>query len=81
MTRELRTEQQLLEMVTKALAANPETSGWSATAVQEHPEDEQGCNWEIHYLHGASDCANAKESVMPVASRVINDLRNRYNLL
>ena len=23
----------------------------------------------------------AKEAVMPVASRVINDLRNRYNLL
>ena len=81
MMRELRTEQQLLDMVTKALAANPETTGWSPSAVHEHLEDEHGCNWDIHYLRGDSNSANVKERAMPMASRVINDLRNRYNLL
>jgi hypothetical protein len=81
MTRELRTEQDLMEIVSRALADNPDTTGWSPTAIQEHVEDEEGCNWDIDYLHGDSRSANVREIVMPAASKVINDLRRRYNLL
>jgi hypothetical protein len=81
MTRELRTEQELMQIVSRALADNPDTTGWSPTAIQEHIEDEGGCNWDIDYLHGDSKSANVKEIVMPAASKVINDLRSRYNLL
>lgn len=81
MPREARTEQELLALVTAALEANPDTTGWSPTAIQEHEEDSEGCNWDIHYLRGNSEAAEVKDVVMPVAARIINTLRSRYSLL
>lgn len=80
MPRELKTEQELLEIVTKALGANPDTTGWAPTGIQEHAEDTEGCNWNINYLHGDSKNADVKEIVMPAAAKIINELRKQYTL-
>jgi hypothetical protein len=78
--RELKTEQELLEIVSKALDANTDTTGWSPTGIQEHAEDSEGCNWNINYLHGDSKDADVKEIVMSAAEEIINGLRKQYNL-
>jgi hypothetical protein len=80
MSRELKTEQELLDIVTKALDANADTTGWIPTGIQEHAEDSEGCNWNINYLHGDSKDADVKEIVMPAAEEIINELRRHYNL-
>jgi hypothetical protein len=80
MLRELKTEQELLEIVSKALDANADTTGWSPTVIQEHTEDSERCNWNINYLHGDSKDADVKEIVMSAAEAIINDLRKQYNL-
>jgi hypothetical protein len=80
MPRELKTEQELLEIVTNALGANADTTGWGSTGTQEHAEDSEGCNWNINYLHGDSKDADVKEIVMPAAAEIINELREHYNL-
>jgi hypothetical protein len=80
MPRELKTEQELVEIVTKALEANADTTGWSPTGIQEHAEDSEGCNWNINYLHGDSKDADVKEIVMPAAAEIINELHKEYNL-
>jgi hypothetical protein len=80
MPRELKTEQELLEIVTNALGANADTTGWRPTGIQKHAEDSEGCNWNINYLHGDSKAADVKEIVMPAAAEIINELREQYNL-
>jgi hypothetical protein len=80
MPREFKTEQELLEIVTQALGANADTTGWSPTGIQEHAEDSEGCNSNINYLHGDSKDADVKEVVMPAAAKVINELRKQYTL-
>jgi hypothetical protein len=81
MPRELKTEQELLEIVSKALDANADTTGWSPKGIQEHGEDSEGCNWNINYLRGDSQDADVKEIVMSAAEEIINDgLRKQYNL-
>jgi hypothetical protein len=80
MPRELKTEQELLEIVTNALGANADTTGWGPTGIQEHAEDAEGCNWNINYLHGDSKNAVVKEIVMPAAAEIINKLRKQYAL-
>jgi hypothetical protein len=80
MPRELKTEQELLEIVSKALDANTHTTGWSPTGIQEHAEDSEGCNWNINYLHGDSKDADVKEIVMSAAEEIIDGLRKQYNL-
>ena len=80
MSRELKTEQALLEIVTKALEANADTTGWIPTGIQEHAEDSEGCNWNINYLRGDSTDADVKEIVMSAAEGIINELRNQYSL-
>jgi hypothetical protein len=64
MLRELKTEQELLEIVSKALDANADTTGWSPTGIQEHAEDSERRNWNINYLHGDSKDADVKEIVI-----------------
>ena len=80
MSRQLKTEQELLDIVTKALDVNSDTTGWIPTGIQEHAEDSEGCNWNINYLHGDSKDADVKEIVMPAAEEIINELRIHYNL-
>ena len=80
MPRELKTDQELLEIVTKALEANADTTGWCPTGIQEHAEDSEGCNWNINYLQGDSKDADVKDIVMPAAEAIINELRKQYNL-
>lgn len=38
MLHELKTAQELLEIVSNALDANADTAGWSPTGIQEHAE-------------------------------------------
>ena len=44
MPRELKAEQERLEIVSKALDASADTTGWSPTGIPEHAEDSEGCN-------------------------------------
>jgi hypothetical protein len=80
MLHELKTAQELLEIVSNALDANADTAGWSPTGIQEHAEDSEGCNWNINYLHGDSQDADVKEIVMAAAEGIINGIRKQYNL-
>ena len=80
MSRELKTEQELLELVVKALNANPDTAGWIPTGFHETVEDEEGCNWDISHLHRDRKDADRREVANSKAAAIINELRGRYNL-
>jgi hypothetical protein len=80
MSRELKTERELLELVVQALDANPVTSGWIPTGFHETVEDEEGCNWDINHLHRDRKDTDARDAASRVAGEIINDLRGRYNL-
>ncbi|MFM0500489.1 hypothetical protein [Paraburkholderia caffeinilytica] len=80
MSRELKTEQELLGLVVKALDANPVTAGWIPTGFHETVEDEDGCNWDITHLHRDRKDAEVREVATSEAAGIINDLRRRYNL-
>ena len=80
MSRELKTERELLELVVQALDANPATAGWIPTGFHETVEDEDGCNWDISHLHRDRKDADVREAASKAAAGIINDLRGRYNL-
>ncbi|ORC48981.1 hypothetical protein B2G74_12935 [Burkholderia sp. A27] len=80
MSRELKTEQELLALVVKALDANPATAGWIPTGFHETVEDETGCNWDITHLHRDRKDAELRDAAANQAAALINDLRGRYNL-
>ena len=80
MSRELKTEQELLELVVKALDANPSTAGWIPTGFHETVEDEGGCNWDISHLHRDRKDADKRDAANSAAAAIINELRGRYNL-
>ncbi|NPT45680.1 hypothetical protein GNZ12_31045 [Paraburkholderia sp. 1N] len=80
MSRELKTEQELLELVVKALDANPATTGWIPTGFHETVDDEDGCNWDITHLHRDRKDADVRDAANSEAARIINELRSRYNL-
>jgi hypothetical protein len=80
MSRELKTEQELLGLVVKALDADPATAGWIPTGFYETVEDEQGCNWDITHLHRDRKDSDVREVASSAAARIINELRGRYNL-
>ncbi|NKJ48582.1 hypothetical protein CIC12_17925 [Burkholderia sp. SG-MS1] len=80
MPRELKTEQELLELVVKALDADPVTAGWIPTGFHETVEDEDGCNWDISHLHRDRKDADVREVASTAAAGIINELRGRYNL-
>ncbi|WP_144146169.1 hypothetical protein [Paraburkholderia sp. BCC1884] len=80
MSRELKTEQELLELVVKALDANPATAGWIPTGFHETADDEDGCNWDINHLHRDRKDADARDAASGIAAGIINGLRGRYNL-
>ncbi|MEZ0602302.1 hypothetical protein ACAX43_09165 [Paraburkholderia sp. IW21] len=80
MPRELKTEQELLGLVVKALDANPATAGWIPTGFHETVEDEDGCNWDITHLHRDRKDADVREVASSEAAGIINDLRRHYNL-
>lgn len=81
MPRELKSEQELLALVVKALDADPATAGWIPTGFHETEEDEAGCNWDISHLHRDRRDADAREMASKAAADIINGLRERYNLL
>lgn len=81
MPRELKSEQELLALVVKALDADPATAGWIPTGFHETEEDEAGCNWDISHLHRDRRDADAREVASKAAADIINGLRERYNLL
>ncbi|MFM0550647.1 hypothetical protein P0D69_06660 [Paraburkholderia sediminicola] len=80
MSRELKTEQELLALVVKALDANPSTAGWIPTGFHETVDDESGCNWDISHLHRDRKDADVAEIANSAAAGIINELRGRYNL-
>ena len=80
MSRELKTEQELLELVVKALDTNPATAGWIPTGLHETADDETGCNWDISHLHRDRKDADRREVASSAAAGIINELRGRYNL-
>ncbi|MFL9883034.1 hypothetical protein PQR68_10840 [Paraburkholderia agricolaris] len=80
MSRELKTEQELLELVVKALDANPATAGWIPTGLHETVDDEDGCNWDITHLHRDRKDAELRDMAASQAAGIINGLRSRYNL-
>jgi hypothetical protein len=80
MSRELKTEQELLELVVKALDANPATAGWIPTGFHETVDDEDGCNWDITHLHRDRKDADVRDAANSAAAAIINELRSRYNL-
>ncbi|MFM0071908.1 hypothetical protein PQQ86_12110 [Paraburkholderia sediminicola] len=80
MSRELKTEQELLGLVVQALDANPATAGWIPTGFHETVEDEDGCNWDITHLHRDRKDAEVRDVATSEAAGIINDLRHRYNL-
>jgi hypothetical protein len=80
MSRELKTEQELLALVVKALDANPATAGWIPTGFHETVEDESGCNWDISHLHRDRKDADVRDAANSAAAGIINELRGRYNL-
>ena len=80
MSRELKTEQELLELVVKALDANPATAGWIPTGFHETVDDEDGCNWDITHLHRDRKDADVRDAANSEAAHIINELRSRYNL-
>jgi len=80
MSRELKTEQELLGLVVRALNADPATAGWIPTGFHETVEDEEGCNWDITHLHRDRKDADVREVASSAAARIINELRGRYNL-
>jgi hypothetical protein len=80
MPRELKTEQELLGLVVKALDANPATAGWIPTGFHETVEDEDGCNWDITHLHRDRKDAEVRGVANSEAAGIINDLRRHYNL-
>jgi hypothetical protein len=80
MSRELKTEQELLELVVKALDEDPATAGWIPTGFHETVEDEDGCNWDITHLHRDRRDSDLREAASSAAAPIINRLRERYNL-
>ncbi|MDE1182438.1 hypothetical protein [Paraburkholderia sp.] len=80
MSRELKTERELLAIVVQALDARPETAGWIPTGLHEHEDDEAGCNWDIHYIHRDRRDADVENAAMRAAADVIGALQARYNL-
>jgi hypothetical protein len=80
MSRELKTEQELLGLVVQALDANPATAGWIPTGFHETVEDEDGCNWDITHLHRDRKDAEVRDVAASEAAGIINGLRSRYNL-
>jgi hypothetical protein len=80
MQRELKTEKELLGIVVKAFDATPETAGWIPTGLYEHPEDADGCNWDITHMHRDRKDADVREIATSAAADIIKDLRARYNL-
>jgi hypothetical protein len=80
MSRELKTEQELLELVVTALDANPATAGWIPTGFHETVDDETGCNWDISHLHRDRKDADRRDVASSAAARIINELRGRFNL-
>lgn len=80
MSRELKTEQELLGLVVKALDANPATAGWIPTGFHETVEDEQGCNWDITHLHRDRKDADVRDAAAAQAAGIINEVRSHYNL-
>jgi hypothetical protein len=80
MSREFKTEQELLELVVKALNADPATAGWIPTGFHETVEDEHGCNWDITHLHRDRKDADLRDAASSAAARIINGVRERYNL-
>jgi hypothetical protein len=80
MSRELKTERELLELVVNALDANPATAGWIPTGFHETVEDEGGCNWDITHLHRDRKDADVRDVASSAAAAIINELRGRYNL-
>ncbi|RAS39133.1 hypothetical protein BX591_101469 [Paraburkholderia bryophila] len=81
MPRELKSEQELLALVVKALDADPATAGWIPTGFHETVEDDAGCNWDISHLHRDRRDADARGVASKAAADIINGLRGRYNLL
>jgi hypothetical protein len=80
MTRELKTEQELIGLVVNALNANLDTAGWIPTGLREQVEDDDGCNWNISHLHRDRKDADVRDIALAAAARIIDDLRSRYNL-
>jgi hypothetical protein len=80
MQRTLITEGDLLALVQAALAANPDSTGCVPSGLHEHEHDERGCNWDISYLTYGPECVEVKSKAANAASRIVNDLRTRYNL-
>jgi hypothetical protein len=80
MSRELKSERELLELVVKALDANPDTAGWIPTGFHETVEDETGCNWDISHLHRDRKDEDKADVASSAAAVIINGLRERYNL-
>ena len=80
MSREFKTEQELLELVVKALNADPATAGWIPTGFHETVEDEDGCNWDITHLHRDRKDADLRDAASSAAAKIINGVRERYNL-
>ena len=80
MSRELKTEQELLGLVVKALNANPATAGWIPTGFHETVDDEQGCNWDITHLHRDRKDADLRDTAAAQAAGIINEVRSHYNL-
>jgi hypothetical protein len=77
MSRELKTEQELLELVVKALDANPATAGWIPTGFHETVDDEDGCNWDITHLHRDRKDADVRDAANSAAAAIINELGRR----
>lgn len=75
--RELKPEQELLEIVSKALGVNADTNEWSPTGIRSTLKTSQGCNWKINYLRGDWKDADVKEIVMLAAEEIINGLRKQ----
>ena len=80
MSRELKTEQELLGLVVKALDANPATAGWIPTGFHETVEDETAATGTSAICIATVRTPTWARLRAAPPPGIINELRGRYNL-
>ncbi len=80
MARSLKTEEELMELVTEALEADPITAGWAPAAIHRHEPDDNGCNWNVRDIRRVGPDADVAVVAGQAAVGIIETIRARNNL-
>ncbi len=76
-SRQLASKAEITKMINDRLSEGNELDGACreirVSAVQRHPPDESGCNWNWGVYNGPPECYE-------VVFAIVSDLRHQYNL-